>query len=114
MKARARYERILLEIVLHAFKNKVLINQVAINIFDSWCRTIRSIEEGSPQGGPFLFARGKASLALPQRPPRSRCRQAALAISNAISPKSSLPADAPGNPRTPETKKTALAAGFSQ
>lgn len=24
-------------------------------LFDSWCRTIRNIKKGSPQGGPFLF-----------------------------------------------------------
>jgi hypothetical protein len=35
-------------------KIKNIINQIVTTIFDSWCRTIRSIKKGSPKGGPFF------------------------------------------------------------
>jgi hypothetical protein len=41
--------------------NKYLFLQWVVVLFDSWCRTIRSTEKGSPQGGPFLFSTSAAT-----------------------------------------------------
>lgn len=39
-------------------------------IFDSWCRTLRSIKKGSPKGGPFRLSATAFSKVFRQPPPR--------------------------------------------
>lgn len=50
-------------------------------IFDSWCRTIRSIKKGSPKGGPFMFStrRYNSNGGLPQ-PCARRCAFSLLTL----------------------------------